>query len=137
MHSENRQLQSRLKSVVSLERMKEALEQKDLDLVAAQKEAREKTKLADQKLATVGKLEEENAKLKTAVSDANREVEQLRKDKENLTTEVDGLRAKTGKLESHLEQLAAKLVLKLEGMTVQLDYCRRLKFAILSTHCFL
>ena len=62
MHSENRQLQSRLKSVVSLERMKEALEQKDLDLAAAQKEAREKMKLVDQKLASVGKLEEENAK---------------------------------------------------------------------------
>ena len=75
MRSENRQLQSRLKSVVSLERMKEALEQKDLDLATAQKEAREKTKLADQKLASVSKLEEENASLKTAISDANREVE--------------------------------------------------------------
>ena len=75
MRSENRQLQSHLKSVVSLERMKEALEQKDLDLAAAQKEACEKTKLADQKLTSVGKLEEENTKLKTAISDANREVE--------------------------------------------------------------
>ena len=75
--------------------------------------------------------------MKTAVSDTNRKVEQPRKDKENLTAEVDGLRTKTGKLESHLEQLAAKLVLKLEGMAVQLDNCRRLKFAILSTHCFL
>ena len=54
-----------------------------------------------------------------------------------MTAEVDGLRAKTGKLESHLEQLVAKLVLKLEGMTVQLGNYRRLKFAILSTHCFL
>ena len=103
MRSENRQLQSRLKSVISLERMKEALEQNDLDLAAAQKEAREKTKLADQKLASVVKLEEENTKLKTAISEANREVEQLRKDKENLTAEVEGLRTKTGKLESHLE----------------------------------
>ena len=40
MHSENRQLQARLKSVVSLERMKEALENKDLDLAVAQKESR-------------------------------------------------------------------------------------------------
>ena len=47
VRSENRQLQARLKSVVSLERMKEALEKKDLDLAAAQKEAREKTTLAD------------------------------------------------------------------------------------------
>ena len=104
--------------------MKEALEQKDLDLVASQKKAREKTKLADEKLASVGKLEDENAKLKTTVSDTNCEVEQLRRDKENLTAKVDGLRTKTGKLESHLEQLAAKLVLRLEGMTVQLDNCR-------------
>ena len=135
MHSENRQLQSRLKSVVSLERMKEALEQKDLDLAAAQKEAHEKTKLADEKLASVGKLEDENATLKTAVSDANREVEQLRKDKENLTAEVEGLKTRTGKLESYLEQLATKLVLKLEGMSIQLNNHHRLGFAILSTHC--
>ena len=33
--------------------MKEALEKKDLDLAAAKKEAREKTKLADQKLQGV------------------------------------------------------------------------------------
>ena len=125
MHSENRQLQARLKSVVSLERMKEALEKKDLDLVAAQKEARAKTKLADQKLASFGKLEDENAKLKTVVSDANREVEQLRKDKENLTTKVGGLRTKTDKLESYLEQLTAKLVLELEVMIIRLKLiCR-------------
>ena len=137
MRSENRQIQYRLKSVVYLERMKEALEQKDLDLAAAQKEACEKTKLADQKLASVGKLEDENVKFKTAFSDANREVEQLRKNKENLTAEVDGLKTKMGKLESHLEHVAAKLVLKLEGMTVQLDNCRRLRFTVLSTHCLL
>ena len=106
-------------------------------MAAARKEADDRTAQADQKLASVSKLEEENGKLKTAISGTNPEVEQLKKDKENLTTEVDGLRAKTGKLESHLEQLAAKLVLKLEGMIVQLDNCRRLKFAILSTHCFL
>ena len=64
-------------------------------------------------------------------------VEQLRKNKENLTAEVEGLRTKTGKLESHLEQLATKLVLKLEGMSVQLNNHRRLGFAILSTHCSL
>ena len=120
MCSVNRQLQARLKSVVSLERMKEALEKKDLDLAAAQKEACENMMLADQKLASVGKLEEENAKLKTAILEANQEVEQLRKDKENLTTKVGGLRTKTDKLESYLEQLAVKLVLKLEGMVIRL-----------------
>ena len=138
MRSENRQLQARLKSVVSLERMKEALEKKDQDLAAAQKEAREKTTLAEQKLALVGKLEEENAKLKTAISEANREVEQLKKDKENQTTEVVGLKTKTGKLESYLGQLATKLVLKLEGIVTRLVNCRRSKYVvILSTHYFL
>ena len=138
MRSENRQLQARLKSVVYLERMKEALENKDLDLATAQKEAREKTTLADQKLASVGKLEEENAKLKTTISEANHEVEQLKKDKENLTTEVGGLRTKTDKLESYLEQLAAKLVLKLEGMIRLQLICRRLNFVVTqSSHHFL
>ena len=117
--------------------MKEALEKKDLDLAAAQKEAREMMKLADQKLASVGKSEEENAKSKANISKANQEVEQLRKDKENLTAEVEGLKTRTGKLESHLEQLAAKLVLKLEGMSTRLNNSRRLGFAILSTHCSL
>lgn len=119
--------------------MKEALEQKDLDLVAAQKEAREKTKLADQKLASVSKLEEENAELKTALSEANREVEHLKKDKENLTTKVGSLKTKTNKLESYLEQLATKLDLKLEGMISRLRLtCCRLNFVVMpSTHHFL
>ena len=95
--------------------MKQALEKKDQDLAAAQMEAREKTTLADKKLASVGKLEEENSKLKTAVSDANREVERLKKDKDKLTDELGSLKAKKGELESYLGQLAAKLVLKLEG----------------------
>ena len=88
MRSENCQLQARLKNVISLEKMKRALEKKDLDLAVAQKEAREKTALADKKLASVGKLEEENSKLKTVVSDANREVERLKKDKDKLTNEL-------------------------------------------------
>ena len=95
--------------------MKQALEKKDLDLATAQKEAREKTALADMKLASVSQLEEENSKLKTVVSDANREVERLKKDKDKLTDELGSLKAKKGELESYLGQLAAKLVLKLEG----------------------
>ena len=99
----------------SLEKMKPALEKKDQDLAAAQKEAREKTTLADKKLASVGKLEEENSKLKTAVSDANWEVERLKKDKDKLTNELGSLKARKGEFESYLGQLGAKLVLKLEG----------------------
>ena len=95
--------------------MKQALEKKDLVLAAVRKEAREKTALADKKLASVGKLEEENSKLQAAVSDANREVERLKKDKDKLTNELGSLKARKGELESYLGQLAAKLVLKLEG----------------------
>ena len=93
--------------------------------------------LADKKLASVSNLEEENSKLKTAISDANREVEQLKKDMENLTNEVGSLEAKTGEMESYLWQLAAKLVLKLEGIIVRLTGCRRLECLIfLLTHHF-
>ena len=58
MRNKNRQLQARLKNVISLVKMKQALEQKDLDLAAAQRAAREKTELAVKKLASVGKLVE-------------------------------------------------------------------------------
>ena len=42
------------------EKMNQALAKKDQDLAAAQKATDEKTALAEQKLASVGKLEEEN-----------------------------------------------------------------------------
>ena len=86
VHSENRQLQARLKNVISLDKMKQALEQKDLDLAAVQKTMREKTELANKKLASVGKLEEENAKLKTAVDEAKKEVMQLKEEMVALST---------------------------------------------------
>lgn len=97
--------------------MKQTLEKKDQDLAAAQKEVREKTTLADKKLASVNKLEEENSKLKIVVPEANQEVARLKKEKESLTDEVGSLKAKKGELESYLGQLAAKLVLKLEGIS--------------------
>ena len=59
--------------------MKEALEKKDRDLAKAQKAALEKTKLAEEKLASVGKLEEENAKLKIALDEANKESTRLKR----------------------------------------------------------
>ena len=39
VHSENRQLQARMKNVISLVKMKQAQEQKELDLAAAQRTA--------------------------------------------------------------------------------------------------
>ena len=115
MHSENRQLQARVKNVICLEKMKQALEKKDLDLAAAQREAREKTELADKKLASVSKLEEENAQLKTAVNEANKEVMQLKKDKMALTDKVEDITRKRDELEAYLGGLAKKMFLMLEG----------------------
>ena len=82
--------------------MKQALQKKDQDLVAEQKEAREKTTLADKKLASFNKLEEENSKLKTTITEANKEVARLKKDKDTLTDEVRSLTAKKGELEAFL-----------------------------------
>ena len=53
------------------EKMRLALEKKDLDLAATQKEAREKTALADQKMASLGALEGEVNKLKSCLNESN------------------------------------------------------------------
>ena len=42
-------------------------------MAVAHKEADDKTALAEQKLASIGQLEEENTRLKTALNEANRE----------------------------------------------------------------
>lgn len=112
--SEESQLQARLKNAISLDKMKQALEQKDLDLAAVQKMAREKIELADKKLASVGKLEEENAKLKTDVDEANKEVVQLKEEKVASADKVDVLTRKRGELETYLGGLAKKMFLMLE-----------------------
>ena len=95
--------------------MNQALVKKDLDLAAAQKAAEEKTALADQKLASVGKLEEENAKLKTALDEANKEATRLKKDKRALTDKVEDIARKRDDLENYLGGLAKKLFIMLEG----------------------
>ena len=58
--------------------MEEALKKKDQDLAEVQKEALNKTKLAEEKLASVGTLEKENSRLKTALDVANQEVSRLK-----------------------------------------------------------
>nr|XP_040244066.1 uncharacterized protein LOC120963491 [Aegilops tauschii subsp. strangulata] len=69
----------------AIETMNQARAKKDLDLAPAQRAAEAKTALADQKLASVGKLDEENAKLKTALDEANKEATRPKKDKRALT----------------------------------------------------
>ena len=95
--------------------MKEALKKKDHDLAEAQKAALDKTKLAEEKLASVGKLEEENANLKAALDAANKEVSRLKNDKIALSDKASELVGKKNDLEAYLGGLAKKLFIMLEG----------------------
>ena len=54
----------------------------------------EKTKLAEEKLASVDKLEDENAKLKAALDAANKEVSRLKNDKIVLSDKASQLAGK-------------------------------------------
>ena len=80
--------------------------------------AREKTELAERKLASIGKLEEENANLNTGVDKAKKEVAQLKEEKVALTDKVDELTRKRDVLEVYLRGLAKKLYVMLEGTFV-------------------
>ena len=96
------------------EKMRLSLE-KDLDLAAAQKEAQEKTTLADKKLDLVGALEEEVSKLKSSLTESNREVTRLKKDKMALNDKLESAARKRNDVEAYLRTLAKKLYLMLEG----------------------
>ena len=96
--------------------MRLALEKKDLDLTAAQKEAQEKTALAVQKLASVGALEEEINKLKSSLTESNREATRLKKDKVALNDQLESMTRRRNDLEAYLKALAKKLFLMLEGI---------------------
>ena len=95
--------------------MKEAQKKKDLELAEMQKAALEKTKLADEKLAPVTRLEEENTNLKAALDIANKEVSRLKSDKIALNDKASELVGKKKDLEAYLGGLAKKLFLMLEG----------------------
>ena len=82
--------------------MKEALKKKDLDLAEAQKAASDKTKLAEEKLTSVGKLEEENANLKAALDAASKEASRLKIDKISLSGKASKLAGKKNDLEAYL-----------------------------------
>jgi DNA repair exonuclease SbcCD ATPase subunit len=85
--------------------MKKALEDKDKALADAQKVAKEKTQAAEKQLAAVGKVEEENTKLKQERADWNKNLERLTK------------RAKG--LEKYLGDFAQKMYIYLEGNFLQ------------------
>ena len=95
--------------------MEEALKKKDQDLAEAQKEALNKTKLAEEKLASVGTLEKENSRLKTALDAANREDNRLKNGNIALNDKASELAGKRNDLEAYLGGLAKKLFVMLEG----------------------
>ena len=97
------------------DKLEEALKKKDQDLAEAQKEASSKTKLAEEKLASVGTLEQENSRLKTALETANRDASRLKKEKMALHDKAGELAGKVKDLEAYLGGLAKKLFVMLEG----------------------
>ena len=97
------------------EKMKLALEKKESDLAAAQKEAQDKTALADQKLASVGALKGVVSKLKSSLIESNREATRLKKDKVALNEKLESMARKRNDVEAYLRTLAKKLFLMLEG----------------------
>ena len=92
-----------------------ALNKKDQELAEVQKATLDKTKLVEEKLASVGKLEEENANLKAALDAANKEVSHLKNDKIALSDKASELAGKKNNLEAYLGGLAKKLFIMLEG----------------------
>ena len=80
-----------------------------------QKAASDKTKLAEEKLASVSKLEEENATLKAALDTTNKEVTQQNREKIALSDKASELAGKKNDLEVYLGGLGKKLFLMLEG----------------------
>ena len=75
----------------------------------------DKRKLTEEKLASVSKLEEENANLKAALDAANKEVSRLKNDKIALSDKPSELVGKRNDLEAYLGGLAKKLFIMLEG----------------------
>ena len=97
------------------DKLEEALKKKDQDLAEAQKEVLDKTRLAEEKMASVGALEQENSRLKAALEVANQEVSRLKNDNVALHDKAGELVGKVKDLEAYLGGLAKKLFVMLEG----------------------
>ena len=74
-----------------------------------------KTKLVEEKLASISKLEEENTSLKAALDAANKEVTQQKREKIALSDKASELAGKKNDLEAYMGGLAKKLFLMLAG----------------------
>ena len=97
------------------DKLEEALKKKDQDLAEAQKEVLDKTRLAEEKMASVRALEQENSRLKAALEVANQEVSRLKNDNVALHEKAGELAGKRNNLEAYLGGLAKKLFIVLEG----------------------
>ena len=97
------------------DKLEEAMKKKDQDLAEAQKEVLDKTRLAEEKLASVGTLEQENSRLKAALEVANQEVSRLKNDNVALHDKAGELAGKRNDLEAYLGRLTKKLFVVLEG----------------------
>ena len=75
----------------------------------------------DKKLASVEALEEEITKLKSSLTEPNREVTLLKKDKVALNDQLESMTRRRNDLEAYLKALAKKLFLMLEGTSFLLD----------------
>ena len=75
----------------------------------------DKTRLAEEKMASVGALEQENSRLKAALEVANQEVSRLKNDNVALHDKAGELAGKRNDLEAYLDGLAKKLFVVLEG----------------------
>ena len=84
-------------------------------MAAARKEADDKTALAEQKLASVDQLEQENIRLQAALTDANKLTASWKKKNLLLGEEMEGVARRRDDLESYLGSLAKKLYIKLKG----------------------
>nr|XP_045088705.1 uncharacterized protein LOC120973634 [Aegilops tauschii subsp. strangulata]XP_045088706.1 uncharacterized protein LOC120973634 [Aegilops tauschii subsp. strangulata] len=103
--------------------MKQALENKDKELAMAQKEAKTKTKLVDEKLASVSKLEKEIETLKAAAAAKGESAEWEKKctgqaavfeqEKQTLEEKVTQLTEKKNALEGYIEEFCTEMSEKL------------------------
>ena len=84
-------------------------------MAAAQKEADDIIALAEQKLTSVGQLEEENTKMKSALNEANKECSRWKKANLAQGEKMESIARGRDDLESYLRSLAKKLFIKLEG----------------------
>lgn len=140
VRSENARLSVRLRTCISLETMKQALEDKDNQLAGAWKNANDKTKEAEDTLKGVELLKQSNKTWKTAGEKMQREIDELKKsyadwdekfkiqsatfekEKKQLDEKVLTLTSKKEDLDKYVEKVAAEMAQNLEGKALETEW---------------